>query len=77
MNDIDERFEALTAQISHVERREMVRAATRQSARLPRSRRRRRLWIAALVAAVMVAGAGVLVTYRPELVDQIRVAFSG
>ncbi|WP_436757098.1 hypothetical protein [Streptosporangium sp. V21-05] len=76
-DDIDERFRALTAQIDDRERRRMNKAATREWARHPRLRRRRRLRNAAIAVAVLVAAAGVFVSYRPDVVDQVRTAVSG
>ncbi|MDP9861662.1 MULTISPECIES: hypothetical protein [Streptosporangium] len=76
IDDIDRRFAALTAQISQEERRRMSRAARRGQARPPRSRRRRRR-IAAFTVVAVVAGAGVYVAYRPEVVDRIRTALTG
>ncbi|MGJ6961547.1 hypothetical protein ACSDR0_06505 [Streptosporangium sp. G11] len=75
-DDIDERFKALTAQIDERERRRMSKIATQEWARQPRLRRRRRLRNAAIAVAVLVAAAGVLVVYRPDVVDQVRAAVS-
>ncbi|MGS2640635.1 hypothetical protein [Streptosporangium sp. LJ11] len=72
IDDIDERFKALTAQIDERERRRMSRAAVQERARHPRLRRRRRLRNAAIAVAVLVAAAGVFVSYRPDVVDQVR-----
>ncbi len=76
MDDIDRRFQELTAQIDEEERRKRSRAVEREWAHLPRFRRRRRRRIiaasAAAVTAVLVAAAGVLVTYRPELLESAR-----
>ncbi|WP_433255131.1 hypothetical protein ACQPYK_14135 [Streptosporangium sp. CA-135522] len=77
MDDIDERFNALTAQIDQDERRKMSKAAAREWARRPRVRRRRRRRIAVVAAVVLVAGAGMFVTYRPDVVDEIRLALAG
>ncbi|GGL04019.1 hypothetical protein GCM10014719_02710 [Planomonospora parontospora subsp. antibiotica] len=75
MDDIDRRFQELTAQIDEEERRKRSRAVEREWAHLPRFRRRRRRRIiaasAAAATAVLVAAAGVLVTYRPELLDSV------
>ncbi|MER5646990.1 hypothetical protein [Streptosporangium sp. NPDC002524] len=76
IDDIDERFKALTAQIDERERRRINKAAGREWARHPRLRRRRRLRNAAIAVAVLVAAAGILVSYRPDVVDQIRTAVS-
>jgi hypothetical protein len=76
MDDIDRRFRELTAQIDEEERRKRGRSIERERAHPPRFRRRRRRRIiaasAAAVTALLVAGAGVLVTYRPELLDSAR-----
>lgn len=77
IDDIDERFRALTAQIDERERRRMNKAAAREWARHPRRRRRRRLRNTAIVVAVLVAAAGILLSYRPDVVDRIRTAVSG
>ncbi|MEU8382372.1 hypothetical protein [Streptosporangium sp. NPDC048865] len=74
--DIDERFEALTAQIDERERRRMSRAAARESARHPRPRRRRRLRNAAIAVTVLLVAAGGFVACRPDVVDQVRAAVS-
>ncbi|MEU4534637.1 hypothetical protein AB0G15_07210 [Streptosporangium sp. NPDC023825] len=77
IDDIDERFRALTAQIDERERRRMNKAAVQERARHPRLRRRRRLRNAAIAVAVLVAAAGGFVAYRPDVVDQVRTAVSG
>lgn len=77
IDDIDERFRALTAQIDERERRRMNKAAAQEWARHPRPRRRRRLRNAAIAVVVLVAAAGVFVSYRPDVVDQVRTAVSG
>ncbi|WP_433376746.1 hypothetical protein [Streptosporangium sp. CA-115845] len=73
-DDIDERFETLTAQISVRERKRMTRIAEQEWARQPRLRRRRRRRWAAVAVAVLVAAAGGFVVYRPETVEQVRAA---
>ncbi|MBG0829308.1 hypothetical protein HS041_16195 [Planomonospora sp. ID67723] len=75
-DDLDERFNALTAQISAEERRRMSRAARRGWANLPWVRRRRRRWVAALVGVTVVAGAGTLLAHRPDLLAEVGAAFS-
>ncbi|MFI6450895.1 hypothetical protein ACIBF6_05020 [Streptosporangium amethystogenes] len=73
-DDIDERFTALTAQISVRERKRMNKNAEQEWARQPRlRRRRRRRWIA-VAMAVLVAAAGGFVVYRPEAVERVRAA---
>ncbi|GAA3146430.1 hypothetical protein GCM10010466_41830 [Planomonospora alba] len=74
MDDIEKRFQEITAQIQEEERRRMSRAAQGEWERLPRDRRRRRRWAAAVVALAAAAGAGVLVVHRPELLEAARTA---
>ncbi|MFC4059720.1 hypothetical protein ACFOWE_15555 [Planomonospora corallina] len=69
MDDIDKRFQELTAQIEAEERRKMAQAARQEWTRPPRNRRRRRRWVAAAVVLATVAGAGALVAFRPDLLD--------
>ncbi len=76
IEDLDERFTALTAQIDHDERRRMRKAAAQEWSRLPRVRRRRRRWIVAFTLLAVVAAAGLVVAYRPEVVTGLRDAFS-
>ncbi|WP_326821240.1 hypothetical protein [Streptosporangium sp. NBC_01756] len=77
IDDIDQRFNALTAQISQDERQRMARSAARGQTRPLRRGRRRRLRIAAVIAVAVLAGAGLTVTYRPDLVDGIRTGLTG
>ncbi|GAA2984955.1 hypothetical protein [Streptosporangium longisporum] len=76
-DDIDERFTALTAQITDRERRRMSRSAARERTRPPRSRRSRRRWIAVAAVTALVVAAGVFVTYRPDVVDRFRAGVFG
>ncbi|GAA2851932.1 hypothetical protein GCM10010517_09590 [Streptosporangium fragile] len=76
MDDIDARFQALTAQIDERERRRMSRAAARWQPRSPHGGRRRRRWVPAVAAVALMAGAGVLVAYRPDVADRIRAVVS-
>ncbi|MEV4381158.1 hypothetical protein [Streptosporangium sp. NPDC049644] len=72
--DIDQRFEALTAQIDSRERKRMMKIAEQEWARQPRLRRRRRRRWTAVAMAVLVAAAGGFVVYRPETAEQVRAA---
>ncbi|WP_329424694.1 hypothetical protein OG339_30465 [Streptosporangium sp. NBC_01495] len=76
IDDIDERFKALTAQINERERKRMSKAIAQERVRHPRLRRRRRLRNTAIVVAVLVAAAGVFVIYRPDVVDRVRTTVS-
>ncbi|MEV7009341.1 hypothetical protein [Streptosporangium sp. NPDC051022] len=75
-DDIDRRFAGLTSQIGRRERRRMSKAAAREWSHLPRNRRRRRRWIIAVTLLAVVAGAGLVVVYRPEVAGQVAEAFS-
>ncbi|MEV8630511.1 hypothetical protein AB0395_02540 [Streptosporangium sp. NPDC051023] len=76
MDDLDERFAALTSQIEREERRRMSKAAAKEWSRLPRNRRRRKWWIASFTVFALVAVAGLVVTYRPEALTSARDALS-
>ncbi|MGC5011179.1 hypothetical protein ACLQ2R_10485 [Streptosporangium sp. DT93] len=79
-DDIDERFTALTAQISERERRRMRRSAARERTRpqrFRRSLRTRRRWRRVAVATALVVAAGAFVTYRPDVVDRFRAGVFG
>ncbi|AWS41893.1 hypothetical protein [Streptosporangium sp. 'caverna'] len=71
LEDVDKRFNELTAQIDRNEQRKMNKAAAQEWARLPRVRRRRNRRIAAFAVVAVVAGAGLFVAYRPEVVSMI------
>ncbi|MFE3448143.1 hypothetical protein ACFXJ8_04330 [Nonomuraea sp. NPDC059194] len=73
-DDLDERFNALVAQIDAGEQRRMRTAATKGVRGPRRARARRRRWPAvwAVVAVVVVAGA--VVTTRPDLLSGISPA---
>jgi ferric-dicitrate binding protein FerR (iron transport regulator) len=71
IEDIDKRFNELTAQIDQNEQRKMNKAAAREWARLPHVRRRRNRRMAAFAVFAVVAGAGLLIVYRPEAVSMI------
>ncbi|SNR89856.1 hypothetical protein SAMN05216276_100187 [Streptosporangium subroseum] len=71
IEDVDKRFNELTAQIDQNEQRKMNKAAAQEWARLPRVRRRRNRRIAAFAVVAVVAGAGLFVAYRPEVVSMI------
>jgi hypothetical protein len=71
IEDVDKRFNELTAQIDRNEQRKMNKAATQEWARLPGVRRRRNRRIAAFAVVMVVAGAGLFVAYRPEVVSMI------
>ncbi|WP_030910374.1 hypothetical protein [Streptosporangium amethystogenes] len=73
-DDIDQRFTALTAQISVRERRRMSKVAEQEWARQPRIKRRRRRRWTAVAVAVLVAAAGGFVVYRPDSVERVRAA---
>ncbi|MFI6511446.1 hypothetical protein ACIBCT_27885 [Streptosporangium sp. NPDC050855] len=77
IDDIDERFTALTAQITDRERRRMSRSAARSRTRPPRSRRSRRRWTTVAVVAALVAATGLFVMYRPDVVDRFRAGVFG
>jgi hypothetical protein len=71
IEDVDKRFNELTAQIDRNEQRKMNKAAAQEWARLPGVRRRRNRRIAAFAVVAVVAGAGLFVAYRPEVVSMI------
>lgn len=71
IEDVDKRFNELTAQIDRNEQRKMNKAAAQEWARLPRVRRRRNRRIAAFTVVAVMAGAGLFVAYRPEVVSMI------
>ncbi|GAA3118864.1 hypothetical protein [Streptosporangium carneum] len=75
-DDLDRRFAAIASQTDQDERRRMSDTAAKEWSNLPRNRRRRRRWITVLAACVLVAGAGVVVAYRPEVVTQVRDALA-